>query len=95
MPMLAAIVTCLLSIQSGVAKASVMFDATAKLSRCAGRFPTHKHCNRLRQLQKVNFGGLQFEPKAVARMLRVSLLYRVEWAGRFVRKDAPDGTTAD
>src|SRR5437762_1506206 len=49
------------------------------------REPTH------RQLQK----SLQFAPKAVARMLQLTFIYRVEWAGRFVRKDAPDGTTAD
>jgi hypothetical protein len=48
-----------------------------------------------RQLQKVNIAGLRFEPKAVARMLQLTFPYRVEWAGRFVRKDAPDGTTAD
>jgi hypothetical protein len=67
-------------------------------------FP-YQHCYRPRnprcvlerthiQLQKVNFGDLQFEPTAVARMRQLTFIYRVEWAGRFVREDAPDGTTA-
>jgi hypothetical protein len=46
-------------------------------------------------LQKVNFAGLQFEPVAVARLLQVSLLYRVEWAGRLFERTLPDGTTAN
>jgi hypothetical protein len=60
-----------------------------------GVLPTHKHCNGPKPLQKVNFGGLQFEPKAVARVLQVALLYRVEWAGRLFERTLPDGTTAD
>ena len=77
-----------------------------KLLYAAGCFLTHKRCypprnsrcvreRTHRQLQKVNIGGLQFHPKTVARMLQLTFVYRVKWAGRFVRKDAPDGTTAD
>jgi hypothetical protein len=35
------------------------------------------------------------EPKAVVRMFPNVFHYWVKWAGRFVRKDAPNGTTAE
>jgi hypothetical protein len=57
--------------------------------------PTLRAVTGSGQLQKVNIEGLRFEPEAVARMLQLTFSYRVDWAGRFVRKDAPDGTTAD